>query len=106
MLIKEPYHHYQHQVKMYNIAMVIPAFAEMESGTTLTAIAVAGYRFTQKTNPFKRLLIVAPASTCSFVDSTGETVASFEFYDGLLVKQDGIWRCHSKFKCRNAPRPI
>lgn len=56
---------YQHQIKGYNLGLINPSFAllaEMGTGKSLTAVAIASRRYQR--GEVRRLLVVAPTSVC------------------------------------------
>ena len=64
--IKAPYTLYNHQVKAYNLGLVLhrfAAFMDMGTGKSITTVAITGRRFLD--GKIKRMLIVAPTSVCA-----------------------------------------
>lgn len=63
--IKAEYSLYQHQIKAFNLGIVLRSFAalmDMGTGKSLTTVAITGRRFLD--GKIRRVLIAAPSSVC------------------------------------------
>lgn len=77
---------YQHQVRAYNLALVLQAFAalmDMGTGKSITTVAVAGRRFVD--GKIKRLLVVAPTSVVAVWPREFDQFAAFPHRVGVLT---------------------
>ena len=76
--IKAPYMLFQHQVKAYNLGLVLQYFAalmDMGTGKSITTVAITGRRFLD--GKISRVLIVAPTSVCAVWPREYEQFAAF-----------------------------
>ncbi|NCB36461.1 MAG: hypothetical protein EOM58_10515 [Clostridia bacterium] len=76
--IKAPYTLYAHQVKAFNLGLVLQNFAalmDMGTGKSITTVAITGRRFLA--GKIRRVLIVAPTSVCAVWPREYEQFAAF-----------------------------
>ena len=84
--IKAPYTLYQHQVRAYNIGLMLrnsAMFMDMGTGKTLSTIMIAGRRYLD--GRIKRLLIIAPTSVCPVWPAEFQKFGDFSVRMGLLL---------------------
>lgn len=105
--VKDGIQLYKHQVRAYNMGLVLQTsamFMDMGTGKTITMICVAGRRYLD--GKVKRLLVVAPTSVCAVWPGELDKFAAFPHRVALLLGDRAKRVRELKGLCAPMPRGV